>query len=615
MANNKLSAEKTFDYQSQKESLPLPTLVQSCAKYLEAVKPFLSKEEFFYTEMQVNLFQNGIGKEFHNKLEEHARNSRNWLQDWWFDMYLNYRGPLPVVSNTAGGVESLTPFDQPKLGVQYQRASVWIYYMAKLYLNIIHQKLPVQRQQKKHPFDMSQYCYLFCGGRIPGEKFDTPVNFIHLLPTKDGKAEVVANSKHIVVLMRGRIFTVKIFDSSGTLLTPPNIERQLLLIRDECEKLDDGVSIGSLTSDDRNTWYKAYKHLCQLDRQNKININIINEAICAFAFDDIKTYNLQDSCEHAILGDCVNRWFDKSCTAIVSSTGIIGTNSDHLHLDGNVGTTMLQIIHDNVQKCQYRWQGDASLQIMEQPLELQFIVDNFILNAIKESQRKHRRFVALLDVIDKPVPGYGKSYAKSVGVHPDSLVQMAIQLGYYALHRKVASTYESATTRMFRSGRTETSRSCTCESKEWVDAMFDANSNRETRKRLFRQAAAKHIKTLGEACDAKGFDRHFYVLQRMIEKEGQPTPGIFADKAWKLSGGDGNFVISSSLAGFFQLHGGMAPMIHHGYGAFYTIEPHRFNLNVSAWKTSDQTMYRELYDSIVEALHTIHELLLDHSKL
>lgn len=52
-------------------------------------------------------------------------------------MYLNYRGPLPVVSNTAGGVESLTPFDQPKLGVQYQRASVWIYYMAKLYLNII----------------------------------------------------------------------------------------------------------------------------------------------------------------------------------------------------------------------------------------------------------------------------------------------------------------------------------------------------------------------------------------------------------------------------------------------------------------------------------------------
>lgn len=32
---------------------------------------------------------------------------------------------------------------------------------------------------------------------------------------------------------------------------------------------------------------------------------------------------------------------------------------------------------------------------MEQPLELQFIVDNFILNAIKESQRKHRRFVRM----------------------------------------------------------------------------------------------------------------------------------------------------------------------------------------------------------------------------
>ena len=31
-----------------------------------------------------------------------------------------------------------------------------------------------------------------------------------------------------------------------------------------------------------------------LDKQNKININIINEAICAFAFDDVETFGLQD---------------------------------------------------------------------------------------------------------------------------------------------------------------------------------------------------------------------------------------------------------------------------------------------------------------------------------
>ena len=42
------------------------------------------------------------------------------------------------------------------------------------------------------------------------------------------------------------------------------------------------------------------------------------------------------------------------------------------------------------------------------------------------------------------------------------------------------------------------------------------------------------------------------------------------------SGGDGNFVISSSLTGFTELHGGMAPMMEDGYGIFYSINKDRF---------------------------------------
>jgi len=41
------------------------------------------------------------------------------------------------------------------------------------------------------------------------------------------------------------------------------------------------------------------------------------------------------------------------------------------------------------------------------------------------------------------------------------------------------------------------------------------------------------------------------------------------------SGGDGNFVISSSLTGFTVLHGGMAPMVEDGYGIFYSINKDR----------------------------------------
>lgn len=37
--------------------------------------------------------------------------------------------------------------------------------------------------------------------------------------------EVIADIKHIVVMMRGRIFYVKVFDDDGKVLHPDTIER------------------------------------------------------------------------------------------------------------------------------------------------------------------------------------------------------------------------------------------------------------------------------------------------------------------------------------------------------------------------------------------------------
>jgi len=42
---------------------------------------------------------------------------------------------------------------------------------------------------------------------------------------------------------------------------------------------------------------------------------------------------------------------------------------------------------------------------------------------------------------------------------------------------RVAPTYESATSRMFYHGRTETTRSCTNQTKEWCEAMFNPNKS------------------------------------------------------------------------------------------------------------------------------------------
>ena len=43
-----------------------------------------------------------------------------------------------------------------------------------------------------------------------------------------------------------------------------------------------------------------------------------------------------------------------------------------------------------------------------------------------------------------------------------------------------------------------------------------------------------------------------------------------------FSGGDGNFVLSTSFVGFTSVHGGVTPMCKDGYGFFYRMGDNRY---------------------------------------
>jgi carnitine O-acetyltransferase len=62
------------------------------------------------------------------------------------------------------------------------------------------------------------------------------------------------------------------------------------------------------------------------------------------------------------------------------------------------------------------------------------------------------------------VPIYFNSFTLAVQVSPDAFVQMALQLAYFRIYKNPCATYESASTRQFLHGRTETIRSCSNES-------------------------------------------------------------------------------------------------------------------------------------------------------
>jgi carnitine O-palmitoyltransferase 1 len=71
---------------------------------------------------------------------------------------------------------------------------------------------------------------------------------------------------------------------------------------------------------------------------------------------------------------------------------------------------------------------------------------------------------------------FGKGFIKNCNTSPDAFIQMALQLAYYRDIGKHHLTYEASMTRMFREGRTETVRSCSIESCQWVKSMNDSKS-------------------------------------------------------------------------------------------------------------------------------------------
>ena len=68
-------------YQSSLPKLPVPPLHQSLEKYLRAIRPLVSDEEFEKTSKAVQEFgsKHGIGIKLQKALEERAKTHDNWV--------------------------------------------------------------------------------------------------------------------------------------------------------------------------------------------------------------------------------------------------------------------------------------------------------------------------------------------------------------------------------------------------------------------------------------------------------------------------------------------------------------------------------------------------------
>ena len=168
-------------------------------------------------------------------------------------------------------------------------------------------------------------------------------------------------------------------------------------------------------------------------------------------------------------------------------------------------------------------------------------IESNIMASLKVSQD-------LLNDVDLHIlihDAFGKGFVKVCKTSPDAFIQMALQLAYFRDIGKHHLTYEASMTRLFREGRTETVRSCSIESAEWVKSMTDSTSTTEQRIKLFIKACDYHQTKYRDAMTGKGVDRHLfclYVVSKYLELD-IPFLKEILSEPWRLS--------TSQLRSFF----------------------------------------------------------------
>ncbi|KAL2084173.1 hypothetical protein ACEWY4_019691 [Coilia grayii] len=593
------TAERTFQYQNTLPPLPVPSLEGTLKKYLDAVRPFTSEAEFQKTAAIVKRFGEGIGRDLHQKLLQRAKSRRNWLEDWWLNAaYLEVRMPSQLYVNFGGPAPYLEHCWPPCEGAQLERTSISLWQNVQFWELIRTEKLAIQKAGNT-PLDMDQFRMLFNTCKVPGITKDTIINYFRT--ESEGPCP-----SHLVVMCRGRIFT---FDAvcDGHILTPPEFLRQLTHIKQCCEGQPLGDGVAALTTEERTCWAKTREHLISLDPANEGILEVIQSSLFIVSLDDCKPYATSENYSamtlQALTGDPTIRWGDKSYNYLCFADGTFGSNCDHAPYDAMTLISLCYHVDQKLKASNGKWKGSEVVRALPLPEELVFTIDDRVRRDISLAKEQYYRTTQDLQAVTYAFTSFGKAAIKKRKLHPDTFVQLALQLAYYRLHHKSGSCYETATTRRFYHGRTETMRPCTTEAQSWCTTMLDPTANAEAKRAALLKAANTHNKLMAEAQQGKGFDRHLLGLGLIAKEEGLPVPELFTDPPFVTSGGGGNFVLSTSLVGYTTVLGAVAPMVNHGYGFFYQIRDDRIVASCTAWKSCAETNAEALFHSLSSSLH------------
>lgn len=240
-------------------------------------------------------------------------------------------------------------------------------------------------------------------------------------------------------------------------------------------------------------------------------------------------------------GDGVNRFYDKTLQFIVLPDGNAGFLGEHALADGAptlrlcsellpVARAALSAVSESTVSL-LTPSGSSVKELVWEELVWEDL--ERVSGGIAEAKHLFAAEVKGHQTARVAVDGLGSDAIKQLGVAPDPFCQLAMQLAFFRMHGRVATTYEACATRRFLHGRTETIRSASIESAAFARGMAASLAPMQAYG-LLRQAADEHRRYSAQCVQGMGIDRHMLGLKLSLEA-GEAVPSIYTDDAFALS--------------------------------------------------------------------------------
>lgn len=652
-----IGGERTFALQPKLPPLPLPTLDETIARFLKSCEPLLSVDEMRSTTSLADAFLKGEGAKLQARLEARAAECNDqrpyphvhWLEEWWDRYaYLSDRTPLPVRYNIFGTLYSCQGTSSAE--ARLMRAAQLLRSAALFYLELRAEAIAPDSLDTRGnvPLCMFQYSRLFGSSRVPGEVEDK------LVTTQTAVG-------HVVVLSHGRAWSLRIIDglhdasagvwdgwsnaraSNDLEITGPHKRPSVASVGEIAAALaeierrtaqmgSNMLPVSLLSTLPRHEWAAHRKALQQACDVNSVSLKVIESSLLVLSLCRDAPTDAASLCkathEGGEHGGCL--WYDKPLTLIIYANGMAGAHMEHAHFDAPVTSRAFAFIARAIED------GDAdpaagpspplaagSSDALARLSHLTF--DLSTLPSVRQAMGPARAAFAALSANNDLVPvrfdGVGGQALRAAKIPPDSLMQMALQLAQWRDQHKLVATYETATTRRFLHGRTETIRSCSIEVAAFVRAMDElgstgsANARHKVAARIaLAKAMKEHMDWLSACSSGKGVDRHLMGLRIAAAEAGEPQPLFFEDVGYKLSS---HFELSTSnmskpgIARPTADFSGFGAPSRNSYGVCYDIGNEYISMIISTDRSCATRDAARFGRVIQQALADISSLLLD----